>query len=113
MFAAIFNTIFGFSDEKKFNSKKAFFNFDIFHKYFNYFWLGLPKLLFPEAAKALQHLLTFPEADELMSRKDLSPYIRNAIIYMRESGQNDGDIKGSLYFISGRICYGYRKVLNE
>ncbi|ESN98667.1 hypothetical protein HELRODRAFT_188864 [Helobdella robusta] len=94
MFSAIFNTIFGFSDDNVFSYKKAFSHFDVFHKYFNYFWLGLPKIFFPEAVSALEQLLTFPEADELLQRDDLSPYVRNAIYHMRNSGQTDGDIKG-------------------
>ena len=94
IFASIFNTIFGYSDNKPFDSSKAYKNFDIFHKYFNYFWLGLPKMFFPEALAALEQLLTFPEAEDLLERDDLSEYVKNAINYMRESGQTDADIKG-------------------
>ena len=93
-FDAIFNTVFGRADSHIFNAPLAFRNFDVFHKYFNYFWLGLPKKFFPDAMKALEQLLYVPDADELLERPDLSPYIRTAIDCMKDQGQTDADIKG-------------------
>ena len=70
MFDAIFHTIFGenyIDDEKmmsssSFTAGKIYDSFEIFHKYFNYFWLGLPKWFFPTARRALQTLLAMPDS---------------------------------------------------
>lgn len=93
-FSAIFNSVFGRSDGQIFDSKKAYSNFEVFHKYFNYFWLGLPKGWFPSAMGALKELLLLPDSDILLARDDLSSYIRLAIGYMKEQGQTEADIKG-------------------
>lgn len=94
MFDAIFNTVFGRADGHAFSSGMVYKNFDIFHKYFNYFWLGLPKGLFPPAMKALQELLVMPDSADLMGRSDLSGYIRTAIDNLKEQGHTEADIKG-------------------
>ena len=94
MFDALFKTIFGGCDHDFFNSKRVFHNFEVFHKYFNFFWLGLPKFLFPTAMRALEELLCQPTADDLMGRIDSSDYIKTAVSYMQAQGNSAGDIKG-------------------
>jgi len=69
-------------------------NFEVYHKYFNHLWLGMPKACFPTATKALKHLLVMPDSADLLQRPDLSVYIRTAIEYMKEQGQTEADIKG-------------------
>lgn len=94
IFVALFNTIFGNSDKSVFNAHMVFRNFEVFHRYFNYFWLGVPKTWFPPAMKALEELLCQPLADEFLAREDTSDYIKAAISYMKLQGQNEGEIKG-------------------
>lgn len=94
MFDALFNTIFGNSDSHFFNSANTAKNFEIFHRYFNYFWLGVPKAFFPDAMKALGEMVQQPSSDELLARPDLSEYIRTATNYMKEKGQTESDIMG-------------------
>jgi len=94
MFDALFNTIFGRSDNDAFNSQMAFKNFEVFHQYVNFFWLGFPKSWFPPAMKALGELLVPPTAEDFMTRADTSDYIKTAIEYMKLQGQTEGDIKG-------------------
>ncbi len=85
MFNAIFNTVFGRSDDSSFNSRMAFRNFDLFHKYFNYFWLGFPKKWFPKAMEALVALCVDDNGSEsLLQRDDCSDYIRTAVNFMLE-----------------------------
>lgn len=93
-FAAIFNSIFGNSIDHPFNSSMVFKNFDFFHKYFNYLWLGIPLRWFPKAGIALKNILTMPNSTELLARDDLSSYIRIAIEHMIKNGQSEADIKG-------------------
>ncbi len=93
MFDAIFKSVFGRADGHDFNSAMAHKNFDIFHKYFNYFWLGMPKCLFPEAMKSLTELLVMPGSNDLLSRPDLSDYLRSSMEFMLEKGQTETDIK--------------------
>lgn len=94
IFDALFNTIFGNSEAHHFNSQNTFHNFEVFHKYFNYFWLGFPSFFFPEATAALKDMLIQPTADELLSRDDTSEYIKTAVAYMKQKGQTPGDIMG-------------------
>ena len=94
MFNALFNTIFGQSDDHPFNSNVMYSNFEVFHQYFNMFWLGVPKNWFPRAMTALKGMLCQPTADQLMERPDTSDYIKTAVTYMREQGQTDADIMG-------------------
>lgn len=94
VFDAIFNTIFGRSDGCCFNPARTYKNFETFHKYFNYFWLGVPKTWFPPAMAALIELLEQPTSDELLAREDASDYIKTATAYMKMQGQTEGDIKG-------------------
>lgn len=94
IFDAIFNTVFGRDDGHPFDSQMVFRNFEVFHKYFNYFWLGFPKSMFPKAMKALEQLITMPDAEELLARSDISDYITAAVKYMQKLGQSEADIKG-------------------
>jgi len=94
VFDAIFNTIFGRDDDHKFNSALAFENFETFHKYFNYLWLGFPIALFPKAQKAQKEMLCMPDAEEMLGRCDLSIYLRKAVQFMQEHGQSEMDMKG-------------------
>jgi len=50
--------------------------------------------LFPKAVAALMELLQCPEAGELLARRDLSAYLRRAIQFMQNNGQNEIEIKG-------------------
>jgi len=65
----------------------------VFHAYFNYFWLGFPHFLFPRACTALSSLLVMPDAADLLSRRDLSPYLRTAIDLMLNHGHSESDVK--------------------
>ncbi|ELU11904.1 hypothetical protein CAPTEDRAFT_221271 [Capitella teleta] len=94
IFDAIFNTVFGRDDGHPFDSNMVFRNLEVFHKSFNYFWLGFPKGLFPSAMKALEQLVTMPDAEELLARSDVSDYITTAVRYMQKLGQSEADIKG-------------------
>jgi len=57
-------------------------------------WLGFPMSLFPKAVAALKQLLHCPDAGELLSRQDLSQYLRRAIEFMQCQDQNELEIKG-------------------
>jgi hypothetical protein len=94
IFDAIFNTIFGRSDGCCFNPSRTYKNFEVFHKYFNYFWLGVPKTWFKPAMESLLELLEQPTSDELLARDDVSDYIKTATAYMKMQGQTESDIKG-------------------
>jgi len=94
VFNAVFNTIFGRSDGENFNSYMAYKNFDIFHKYFNYFWLGVPKKLFPSAMRSLVELANQPSSHDMMARPDSSDYIKTATKIMHEENQSESDIVG-------------------
>ena len=65
----------------------------VFHRYFNYFWLGIPKFLFPRACTALASLLVMPDSADLLSRPDLSPYLRIAIDLMLTNGHTENEVK--------------------
>ena len=96
IFNALFNSIFGEpdpDDTRPFNSWRVYQNFEVFHKYFTLFWLGMPKRWVPSAMKALGELQAQPSADELLGRHDASDYVKRAVQFMRSQGQTDGDIK--------------------
>ena len=98
MFQAIFRTVFG--EEKPDDTFKAdtvYRNFDIFHKYFNFLWLGLPVKLFPEACRALEVLVQQPPVDEVIARKDVSPFVKFSVEHMKAHGQAEAEIIG--YFL--------------
>ena len=94
IFDALFNTIFGNGDHDMFESQRVYKNFETFHKFFNYFWLGMPKSFFTPAMKALGELLCQPASEDLLGRPDVSDYIKTAINYMKLQGQTDDEIKG-------------------
>lgn len=95
IFDPLFTTIFGRDDRKSmFNWRDVYKNFEVFHKYFNYLWLGFPIKLFPEACKALEELLDQPTANDLLTRDDASAYIKTAIDSMLQRGQTEDDIRG-------------------
>ena len=98
MFQAIFRTVFG--EEKPDDTFKAdtvYRNFDIFHKYFNFLWLGLPVKLFPEACRALEVLVQQPPVDEVIARRDVSPFVKFSVEHMKSHGQSEAEIIG--YFL--------------
>ena len=78
----------------RFSAHKVYENFEVFHEYFNYLWLGVPKKFFPTAMKALGGLLAQPSADELRHSSDTCDYLKQAIDHMRLHGQSDAEIKG-------------------
>jgi cholesterol 7alpha-monooxygenase len=63
-------------------------------RYFNYLWLGFPIKWFPKALSALGELVQCPDAEELLSRPDISSYLRRAIEFMQQHDQSETDIKG-------------------
>jgi len=95
LFVSMFYTIFGrgFATDT-FEPLTVYKNFDLFHKYFNFLWLGLPVSLFPKAVNALNILCQQPKSEDLLARKDLSEYIRFATNFMLERGQTENDIIG-------------------
>lgn len=96
LFASLFYTIFGKGDENdpRFKPMSVYKNFDLFHKYFNFLWLGMPVRLFPKAVKALEGLCQQPTSKELLQREDLSEYIRFSTEFMLQHNQTEQDIIG-------------------
>ncbi|XP_076448453.1 cytochrome P450 7A1-like [Babylonia areolata] len=106
LFNALFYTIFGRANqdqlresqvlemEKTFNPEAFHENFDIFHKFFNYLWLGVPVNLFPKACQALQVLSQQPAAHQMLEREGVSEYIKFSTSYMLEHEQSAQDIVG-------------------
>ena len=93
-FAAMFYTIFGRCDNSDFEPVTVYQCFDVFHRYFNYLWLGIPVKFFPKAVKALEVLCRQPQSDEILAREDLSDYIRYSTEFMKSHGQSEQDIRG-------------------
>ena len=94
MFNAIFNTVFGRSDDSDFNSKVVFENFELYHRYFNIFWLGFPKSWFPKATNALMKLCVEGNGSKsLLAKEDCSDYIKTAISKMLAQVSNQDYIK--------------------
>ncbi|XP_063407414.1 cytochrome P450 7A1-like [Mytilus trossulus] len=96
LFASLFYTIFGKGDanDARFKPLSVYKNFDTFHKYFNFLWLGMPVKLFPKAVKALEGLCNQPTSAELLQRDDLSEYLRFSTNFMLEHNQTEQDIIG-------------------
>ncbi|XP_069141463.1 7-alpha-hydroxycholest-4-en-3-one 12-alpha-hydroxylase-like [Argopecten irradians] len=95
LFVSMFYTIFGKGKSTDvFEPLTVYKNFDLFHKYFNYLWLGMPVNMFPKALNALNILCKQPNSEELLNRKDLSEYIRFSTQFMLDNGQTEGDIIG-------------------
>ena len=93
-FTAIFDTVFGKSNGHPFEPEMVYNSFEVYHRYFNYLWLGFPRNLFPKAGKALESLLCHPKSEELLAREDCSTYIKYAVQYMLDRGQNEFEILG-------------------
>ncbi|KAK7102395.1 cytochrome P450 7A1-like [Littorina saxatilis] len=101
IFNALFYTIFGRApggvEEKAvqtFTPETFHENFDVFHKFFNFLWLGLPANLFPKACDALKVLCMQPKAHDMMSREGVSDYIKFSTNYMLMNEQSMEDIVG-------------------
>ena len=95
MFQAIFRTVFGTEKpDDVFKADTVYRNFDVFHKYFNFLWLGLPVKLFPEACRALETLIQQPSSAEILSREDVSPFVKYALQHMKSYGQTETDMIG-------------------
>ena len=93
MFQAIYGTLFGTEASNNSNGAVAMHeNFEIFHKYFNFLWLGLPVGLFPEACRARKRLLQQPCSADLLSREDIALYIKFAAEHMQANGYTEADI---------------------
>ncbi|ESO88838.1 hypothetical protein LOTGIDRAFT_234414 [Lottia gigantea] len=95
LFSALFYTIFGQGDAiETFEPQTFYKNFDSFHKYFNYLWLGLPVKLFPKATAALNVLSQQPTSDEMLKRPGVSDYIKFSTEFMKANNQSEQDIVG-------------------
>ncbi|XP_071082110.1 cytochrome P450 7A1-like [Haliotis cracherodii] len=95
IFAALFYTIFGHGESQaEFEPQMFHKSFDVFHKYFNYMWLGLPAKMFPKATKALQVLCQQPNSDDMLMREGVSEYIKFATGFMKDNAQSEQDIIG-------------------
>ena len=96
MFDAVFNTAFGrpSTADEKFQSSLVYDDFETFHCYFNYIWLGLPKRLFPAALRALDRLLVMRSSFDQLRRPDLSTYLHAAVGCMLEHVNTEAAIKG-------------------
>lgn len=99
LFSALFYTIFGRSngpdraeEVKGFNPQAFHENFDVFHMFFNYLWLGLPAKLFPKACEALQGLFQQPLAQDMLPRDGISDYIKFSTEFMLKQEQSEQDI---------------------
>ncbi|XP_023930362.1 25-hydroxycholesterol 7-alpha-hydroxylase-like [Lingula anatina] len=93
IFNAIFYTLFGREDNADFNPTIFCNEFEVYHKYFNYMWLGMPRSWFPAATKALGRLVLQPSSDELLCRDDASEYLKTMVAFMKSNDQNEMDIK--------------------
>ena len=95
MFQALFRTVFGTEKpDDNFKADTLYRNFDVFHKYFNFLWLGLPVKLFQEACRALEPLIQQPSSAEILSREDVSPFVKYALQHMKSYGQTESDMIG-------------------
>lgn len=98
LFSAVFYSIFGrtagLADVPDFTPQTFHDKFDIFHKFFNYLWLGMPVKLFPKACDALKVLCQQPTSHDMLTRDGLSDYIRFSTEYMLQHGQSESDIIG-------------------
>lgn len=84
-FSPVFYTIFGRSEtgmEGNFHPQVFHKNFDQFHKYFNFLWLGMPVQMFPRAVEAAGILAQQPSSSEMVQRTGCSDYIKFATEFM-------------------------------
>lgn len=97
-FDAVFYSIFGRAgstqDKPEFNPQTFYDKFDVYHKFFNYLWLGMPVKLFPKACEAMKVLCQQPASHDMLTRDGLSDYIRFSTEYMVQHGQSEQDIIG-------------------
>ncbi|XP_005111570.1 prostacyclin synthase [Aplysia californica] len=94
-FAPLFYTIFGRGEpgkEGNFHPQAFHKNFDKFHKYFNFLWLGVPIKFFPKAGEAAGILAQQPKGLDMMNREDCSEYIKLATDFMLRHDQSERDI---------------------
>lgn len=78
-FSPLFYTIFGRGEdgrEGSFHPQVVQKNFDRFHEYFNFLWLGIPIQILPEAVKALGVLTQQPSSSDMVLRVGCSEYIK-------------------------------------
>ena len=98
IFNALFYTIFGRPNGKeeveKFSPASFYKNFEIFHKIFNYLWMGVPAGLFPKACEALKVLSQQPNPQGMLNRQGVSDYIKFATRFMLQNEQSSEDIIG-------------------
>ncbi|XP_041348308.1 cytochrome P450 7A1-like [Gigantopelta aegis] len=95
LFSALFYTIFGHGPAaEEFHPQVFHKNFDIFHKYFNYMWLGIGVKWFPKALEALRVLCHVPNSTDMMNRRGVSDYIKFSTQFMKENAQTEQDIVG-------------------
>ncbi|XP_025107476.1 cholesterol 7-alpha-monooxygenase-like [Pomacea canaliculata] len=99
VFASLFYTMFGCSVDpsgenttKNFCPKVFHDNFDIFHKYFTYLWIGLPLKLFPKAAEAFAVLLQQPTSHNMLQRDGVSEQVKVSINHFHQHGHSEQDI---------------------
>lgn len=84
-FSPVFYTIFGRGEaeqEGNFHPQVFHKNFDQFHKYFNFLWLGLPVQMFPQAVEAAGVLAQQPSSADMVQRNGCSDYIKFATEFM-------------------------------
>ncbi|CAG5125176.1 unnamed protein product [Candidula unifasciata] len=94
-FSPVFYTIFGRGDSGKsgsFQPQVFHKNFDLFHKYFNFLWIGLPIKLFPKAMEAVGVLAQQPSSAEMVNRDGCSDYIKHSTQFMLKNKQSERDI---------------------
>ncbi|XP_025108085.1 cholesterol 7-alpha-monooxygenase-like [Pomacea canaliculata] len=99
MFPSLFYTLFGRSVDpsgeektKNFCPKVFHDNFNLFHKYFTYLWIGLPLKLFPQAVEALTVLLQQPTSHNMLRRDGVSEQIKVSINHFHQHGHSEQDI---------------------
>ena len=81
-------------DREKFTPGYFYKSFEIFHKVFNYLWIGVPVSIFPKACEALKVLSQQPNAQGMLSRQGVSDYIKFATRFMLENEQSHDDVIG-------------------
>lgn len=94
-FSPVFYTIFGRGvpgQEGNFHPQVFHKNFDKFHKYFNYLYLGFPAKLFPKALEAVGILAQQPKSLDMIEREGCSEYIKFATKFMLQHSQSERDI---------------------
>ncbi|BFZ10732.1 hypothetical protein BsWGS_13771 [Bradybaena similaris] len=94
-FSPVFYTIFGRGhpgQSGNFHPQVFHKNFDLFHKYFNFLWIGLPIKFFPKAMEAAGVLAQQPSSEDMVGRDGCSDYIKFATQFMLKNKQSERDI---------------------